>query len=40
MDAHESVKSPRSIYSVHRLVEVVAYASSAVGAVASCSEGA
>jgi hypothetical protein len=40
MDAQESVKSPRSMSSVHRSTKVAAEASSAVGAVASCSEGA
>jgi hypothetical protein len=40
MDAQESVKSPRSMSSVHRSTEVATDASSAVGAVALCSEGA
>jgi hypothetical protein len=39
MDAQESVKSPRSMSSVHRSTEVATEASSAVGAVASYSEG-
>jgi hypothetical protein len=40
MDARESVKSPRSMSSVHRSAEVAADASSAVGVEASSSEGA
>jgi hypothetical protein len=40
MDAQESVKSPRSMSSVHGSTEVATEASSAVGVVASCSEGA
>jgi hypothetical protein len=39
MDAQESVKSPRSISSVHRSMEVAEDASSAMGVVASCSVG-
>ena len=40
MDAQESVKSPRSMSSVHGSVEVATKASSAMGVVASCLEGA
>ena len=40
LDAQESVQSPRSMSSVHGTTEVAAEASSAVGVVASCSEGA
>jgi hypothetical protein len=39
MDAQERVKSPRSMYPVHGSSEVAAEDSSAVGVVASCSEG-
>jgi hypothetical protein len=40
MDAQESVQSPRSMSSVRGTTEVATEASSAVGVVASCSEGA
>jgi hypothetical protein len=40
MDAHESVKSPRSMFSFHRSAEVATDASSAVGVEVSSSEGA
>jgi hypothetical protein len=40
MDAQESVQSPRNMSSVHGRTEVATKASSAVGVVASCSEGA
>jgi hypothetical protein len=40
LDAQESVQSPRSMSSVRGTMEVAAEASSAVGVVASCSEGA
>jgi hypothetical protein len=40
MDAHESVKTPRSMSSVHRSTKVPTDASNAVGAEVSSSEGA
>jgi len=40
MEARESVKSPKSMFSVHRSTEVATDASNAVGAEVSSSEGA
>jgi len=39
MDAQESVKSPRSMYSIHRSTKVTTYAFGAVEAEVSSSEG-
>jgi hypothetical protein len=40
MDAQESVQSPRSMSSIRGTMEVAVEASSVVGVVDSCSEGA